>query len=246
MNADGRTGQGRRTVRLAVVGDRDDGITAHRANPIALALAAGQAGIAVEADWIGTETIGDPARLDGYDGVWCVPGSPYRDDDGALRAIRHARAGRLPFLGTCGGFQAALVEYARHQLGWHDAAHAEIAPEAPRAVIAPLACALVEQSGPVQLAAGSRLARAYGMLALEVGYRCSYGLNPAFAAELTAGPLRATAFDAAGEVRAVELDGHPFFVATLFQPERAALAGFAPPPVTALLRACAAQAWVRQ
>lgn len=91
------------------------------------------------------------------------------------------------------------------------------------------------------LAPGSRLAGAYGALESREGYRCRFGLNPAFARELTAGPLRATATDAAGEVRAVELDGHPFFVATLFQPERAALAGVTPLLVVALVRAAAAQ-----
>ena len=39
--------------------------------------------------------------------------------------------------------------------------------------------------------------------------------------------------DATGEVRAVELDGHPFFVAALFQPERAALRGEPAPLVGA-------------
>jgi CTP synthase (UTP-ammonia lyase) len=45
-----------------------------------------------------------------------------------------------------------------------------------------------------------------------------------------------------GEVRAVELDDHPFFVATLFQPERAALNSRLSPLVTAFVRACAARA----
>jgi len=55
-----------------------------------------------------------------------------------------------------------------------------------------------------------------------------------------AGPLRATGHDEDGEVRAIELDDHPFFVATLFQPERAALAGRRAPLVEAFVRACAA------
>lgn len=43
--------------------------------------------------------------------------------------------------------------------------------------------------------------------------------------------------DAAGEVRAVELDGHPFFVGTLFQPERSALRGQVHPLLTAFVAA---------
>jgi CTP synthase (UTP-ammonia lyase) len=56
-------------------------------------------------------------------------------------------------------------------------------------------------------------------------YRCRYGLHPEFRAALTEGPLRAVAEDENGGLRGVELDGHPFFVATLWQPERAALDG---------------------
>jgi CTP synthase (UTP-ammonia lyase) len=67
-------------------------------------------------------------------------------------------------------------------------------------------------------------------------------LNPRFAETLTGGPLRATAHDGQGEVRAVELDGHPFFVATLFQPERAALRGEVPPLVRAFVDAAACSA----
>ncbi len=86
---------------------------------------------------------------------------------------------------------------------------------------------------------GTRIATAYGRASSHEGYHCSYGLNPEFAHALTAGPLRATAHDETGEVRAVELEGHPFFVATLFQPERAALAGELPPLVAAFVRAMA-------
>jgi CTP synthase (UTP-ammonia lyase) len=47
---------------------------------------------------------------------------------GALAAIRHARERRLPFLGTCAGFQHAVVEYARNVLGWLDADHGRFLP----------------------------------------------------------------------------------------------------------------------
>jgi CTP synthase (UTP-ammonia lyase) len=159
--------------------------------------------------------------------------------EGALLAIQHAREAAVPFLGTCGGFQHAVVEYARNLLGWSDAEHAETSPDSSRAVISPLACALVEAVGTVRLFPGSRIAAAYAARQTTEGYRCRYGLNPKFRAELVAGPLRAVADDETGEVRAVELDDHPFFVATLFQPERAALKGHAVPLVDAFVRACA-------
>jgi CTP synthase (UTP-ammonia lyase) len=177
-------------------------------------------------------------RVSGFDGLWCVPGSPYNSMDGALRAIQSARASGRPFLGSCGGFQHAVIEYARNVLGWQDAEHAETSPDAQRAVIAPLQCALVEVQGRVRFVPGSRIAAAYGVAEADEGYHCSYGLNPRFQARLLDGPLRATAHDESGDVRAVELDGHPFYVATLFQSERAALRDAVPPLVVAFVRAC--------
>ncbi|QDQ25582.1 hypothetical protein FNU76_04005 [Chitinimonas arctica] len=227
------------TVHIALVGDHDKTVPAHQAIPIALHQAAEQLGLAVSFEWLPTDGITHARSLAGFDGIWCVPASPYRDMDGALLAIRHAREQGIPFLGSCGGFQHALIEYARNQLGWQDAVHGETTPDGKCLVIAPLACALVEVRGGIQLVAGSHIAQAYGTVEIDEGYHCRYGLNPAFAEQLLSGPLRASGHDANGEIRAVELTSHPFFVATLFQSERAALAGRLPPLAAAFLQACA-------
>ena len=95
--------------------------------------------------------------------------------------------------------------------------------------------------GSVQLLPGTRIAAAYGTDEATEEYRCSYGVNSDFRASLIAGPLRESARDDTGDLRAVELDDHPFFVATLFQPERAALRGRPAPLVNAFVAACAAQ-----
>ena len=229
-----------RNITVGLIGDYSESVPAHRAIPPALQRAAGALHREVAFEWITTEEVTSVSRIARFDGLWCVPASPYRSMEGALLAIRHARESAVPFLGTCGGFQHAVVEYARNVLGWADAQHAETAPGAARAVISPLACALVEATGVVRLFPGSRIAAAYGVSETTEGYRCRYGLNPEFQAALVAGPLRAAADDETGEIRAVELDGHPFFVATLFQPERAALRGESAPLVTAFVGACAA------
>jgi CTP synthase (UTP-ammonia lyase) len=227
---------------IGLIGDYDAAVPAHQAIPPALRLAAAALALDIGFEWVPTSEVLSSSRVASFDGLWCVPGSPYRSMEGALLAIRFAREHARPFLGTCGGFQHAIIEYARNVLGWADAEHAETAPDAVRPVIAPLACALVDATDDVELRAGSRIAAAYGSPRSTEGYRCRYGLNPAFAATLVAGPLRASAHDNAGEVRAVELDDHPFFVATLFQPERAALKGRLPPLVAAFAGACAAHA----
>ena len=170
------------SILIGLVGDYDANVLAHEAIPRALALAAAAIGRPIVAEWVPTPEICDESRVAAFDGIWCVPASPYRSLEGALCAIRFAREKSRPFLGTCGGFQHAIVEYARAVLGWSDAEHAETAPV------------------------------------------------------LVGGPLRVSAEDNAGEVRAVELDEHPFFVATLFQPERAALTDRLPPLVHAFVQ----------
>ena len=229
-------------TRSGLIGDHDPAVKAHQAIPRALSLVAARLASPVESEWLATDQLPDDSRLAGFDGLWCVPASPYRNMDGALRAIQFARERGVPFLGTCAGFQHAVLEYARNVLGWADADHAETAPEASRPVIAPLACSLVEVTGTVHVLPGSRLAAAYASETTTEGYHCNYGLNLELEAALTAGPLRVAARDDRGEVRALELNGHPFFVATLFQPERAALEQRVPPIVAAFVGAAATHA----
>lgn len=226
-------------LRIALIGDYDPQITAHQAIPLALELAARHIERDVQWQWLATESIDADSRLTDFDGLWCVPGSPYRNIDGALRAIAFAREKQRPFFGTCGGFQHAVLEFARNVMGWADAEHGETSPDAQRAVISPLTCALVEAIGQIQLIEGSLIAKAYANEQISEGYRCRYGINPALIDELLHHDLRVSGHDSGGEPRAIELHGHPFFVATLFQPERAALRGQLPPLVAAFVDACA-------
>lgn len=228
-------------IRIALIGDYDPQITAHQAILVALGMTAEQLNLDVQFQWLATDHINADTPLQHFDGFWCVPGSPYRDMDGALRAIRFAREQQRPFLGTCGGFQHAVLEFARNVLGWKDAEHGETHPDAARALLTPLACSLVEATDSVHLVKGSLIATAYESADIIEGYHCRYGVNPQFERELLTQQLRAVGHDAAGDLRAVELHGHPFFVATLFQPERAALKGTQPPLVRALIEACARQ-----
>ena len=225
------------TVRIGLVGDRSAAVVAHRAIPVALQRAGEEQEVAIEHEWLGTDEL-TGERVAPFDGLWCVPGSPYRSMAGALTAIRHARENGVPFLGTCGGFQHAVIEYAQDVLGWRDAAHAETTPNAARNVIAPLSCGLLDGEGLVRFVPGSKLATAYRVPETSAEYLCRFGVNPQFRAALVAGPLREAATDEEGDIRAVELDAHPFFVATLFQPERAVLRGKRVPIVAAFVAAC--------
>ncbi|WP_397459477.1 CTP synthase [Pseudomonas asplenii] len=229
----------RPALKVALVGDHNPQVIAHQAIPVALRLAAETANLQVQGHWLATDSIDATTDLSSFDGIWCVPGSPYRSLDGVLRAIGHAREQRGPYLGTCAGFQYGILEYARNVLGWNDAQHGEETPDSSRAVISPLNCSLVDASDSIHLIDGSRIAKAYASQQTHEGYHCRYGINPTFEAALLEGDLQAVGHDEQGHLRAVELKNHPFFVATLFQPERAALQGIAPPLVRAFLTACA-------
>lgn len=225
---------------IALVGDRSERHEAHRAIPKALELARDRLGADVRWEWVATRRIGDADRdLAGFGAVWLVPASPYENTAGAIDAVRWARAGGRPFLGTCGGFQHALLEFARHAAGIADADHAETSPAGSALVITRLSCPLVEKAGEVHFAEGSLLRSAYGRASATEGYRCNYGFNPAYRSAFEAAGLRFTAWDDSGDIRGAELPGHPFFVGVLYQPERAALRGEAPPPVLAFVRAAA-------
>ncbi|WP_458377101.1 CTP synthase C-terminal region-related (seleno)protein [Pseudomonas fluorescens] len=228
-------------IRIALIGDYDPQVTAHQAIPVALGMAAEHAGLDVQFQWLATDRIDNDTPLADFDGFWCVPASPYRNEAGALRAIRFAREQQRPFLGTCGGFQHAVLEYARNVLGWGDAEHGETSPDATRALLTPLTCSLVEAVDSIHLVEGSLIAKAYENSEIREGYRCRYGVNPEFERALLSQQLCAVGHDSSGDLRAVELHGHPFFVATLFQPERAALKGLLPPLVSALIEACVRQ-----
>ena len=227
--------------RIALIGDYNEAVVAHRAIPIALKLAMEALRADVSWEWLHTRAlVGDVnAMLAPYSGVWCVPASPYENGAGAIAAIRFARENQRVFLGTCGGFQHAMIEYAQSVWGI-DAAHAETDPTGANLVIAPLMCALVEVKGALHFTAESRLAKIYGRTTATEEYHCSYGLNPQYAQRLESGPLTVAARDDEGSVRAVELSGHPFFIGTLFQPERAALRKQLPPLVQAFVAAVAA------
>lgn len=221
--------------RLLVIGDRDDSIPAHAGIVRSFQLA----GLDLEWSWL-SSLEATSETLENATGIWLVPGSPYQSTEGALLACRWARERDIPFLGTCGGFQHALLELAVNALGISDAAHAEMNPESATQVIHLLACGLVGVRAGVRFAPGSRLAALAGTVESEEGYQCRYGVNPEFRSALESAGFRFTAFDQHGEIRGGELPGHQFFFGTLFQPERAALEGRLHPIVSGWMRAAGA------
>ena len=222
-------------LRICLIGDRNDEVTAHRAIPLAIGNCAEAAGLQVESVWVPTPDC-ETKRFEDFDAFWCVPASPYQSMEGAMRAIRFARENQRPFLGTCGGFQHALIEYARNVMGLPEADHAETNCGSSCQVISRLSWSLVEVEGAVLLESGSRVQKIYGKPSVTERYHCNFGVNAKFDEAFAKSGLRFSARDAIGAARAFELPSHPFFIGTLFQPERSALVGKAPLLVQAFLQ----------
>lgn len=220
-------------TRIALIGDYNGTLTSHITIPPALELAAKASNVDVEPVWIHTSkltTKEEIQSLHSYEGIWCVPGPPYANAEGAISVISLARTEEIPFLGTCAGFQHTLIEYFRNVIGTTNTAHAESKPEAEHPLISRLSCSLVEVNGTIRLISGSLSQRLYGTDRVEEGYRCNYGLNPEFAPLLhDRNDIRIEGTGDAGEVSIIRLQNHPFFIATLFQPQRSALRGLVHP-----------------
>lgn len=229
------------TSSLAIVADFDARSKSHAATNDAIAHSVAALGLAVKPQWVGTSELAQPdglKRLAQFSGIWIGPGSPYESMAGALAAIRLAREGGVPLLGTCGGFQHIILEYARNVLGFHDAEHEESAPQASPLFISRLACSLVGRTMTITLDPSSMVARIYGAKSVQEEYLCNFGVNPEYEETLRSGALRVVGADAEGTVRAVELPGHPFFVGTLFLPQHNSTPSNPHPLVCAFLKAC--------
>ena len=151
------------TPRIALVGDRSANVRAHARIPVIIDALLGREGIALDPYWIASSDAVD-CDLTGFDAIWLVPGSPYASAEGAFAAVRTARERGIPYLGTCGGFQHALIEYARDVCGLTGVEHAETAPDAAEQLIVPLECSLKGHEEAVMIVPGSPYADAAAVL----------------------------------------------------------------------------------
>ncbi|AFC29149.1 hypothetical protein PM3016_2261 [Paenibacillus mucilaginosus 3016] len=226
-------------IRVGLIGDYDQEVKAHIAIPQSLELAANDFGYQVHFEWIATPSLEQDfeQKLGNYQALWTVPASPYASMQGALNGIRFAREHQIPFLGTCGGFQHMIIEFARNQIGLSDADHAEEKPAASFMLVAPLTCSVSEKTHTFRLAPESKVAAIYGKDEITEQYGiCNYGLNPEFAPLLEQAGMRSVGVDEKGETRIMELEQHRFFVGTLFQPERSAFNKIVHPLIKAFLQ----------
>jgi CTP synthase (UTP-ammonia lyase) len=203
--------------KIGIIGDFNPENPTHVATNEGLMHAAhSRADYSFDCSWLPTDQV---HPFHEYHGLFCSPGSPYNSLEGALDGIRAARELGIPFLGTCGGSQHLVLEYARNVMGIREAAHAETDPYASCLFITPLSCSLVGKIMEVRVKPGTRAAELYQASRAIERYYCNFGLNPAYEDQLVGAGLEISGTDENEEARIIELSSHPFFIGTLFVPQ---------------------------
>ncbi len=226
-------------LSVGVIGDFSPRNETHTATDLAFRHAAAHLEVRANVEWVPTPSLESCVgeRLGRFDAVVCAPGSPYRSMIGALNGVQFCREHDQPFLGTCGGFQHVVIEYARNVMGVKDAEHAEEHPNAPRLFITPLSCSLVGKTEKVRVRPGSRTYGIYGRAETEERFYCGFGLNPSRRMEVEEAGLRPSGFDDVDEVRVLELPDARFFIATLYVPQASSSENHPHPVIQSLLMA---------
>jgi CTP synthase (UTP-ammonia lyase) len=85
---------------------------------------------------------------------------------------------------------------------------------------------------------GTQLEALCGAHDLQGEYFCNFETSSAYVERWQAAGLRLAAHGADGELRAFELSAHPFFIATLFQPQLSSATQRPHPLVIGFLAAC--------
>lgn len=206
-------------VRIGIIGDHD-GRPSHLATEEALKHSAKKLEIEIDYQWIPTASITDKEHdLHIYDGLWCAPGSPYKSMNGAIQAIRFARKNNIPFIGTCGGFQHAVIEYGRNVLNIDTLKDINFNPYERNDYITALSCSLIGQTRHIRIVRNSKLYQIYRCTDIDEKYNCSFGLNNTFQNQLDRNGFKVIGVDENEEARIMAIMDNTFFMATLFQPQ---------------------------
>lgn len=206
-------------IRIGIIGDYD-GRPSHLATEAALKHSAHKLRFNLEYTWLPTPTFDTTLQeLHNYDGLWGAPGSPYKSMNGALNAIQFSRESNYPYLGTCGGFQHAVIEFGRNVLHVGSLEDINFDPYVPNDYITALSCSLIGQTRNITIDKASCVYSIYQHSEITEKYNCSFGLNKGFQRILTEKGFKVVGYDENDEARIMTIENHPFFIATLFQPQ---------------------------
>lgn len=229
-------------LRLAALADFDPEFPPHAKTTEAVLHVERRLGVAIGMDWVSSADLRrvGPERLSGYDAYWIAPGR-FDDLEAGLAGVQFARESGRPVLGTCGGCQSMVLEFARDVVGLERPRHEAYDGAGDPLVVHRLACSLRGRRMELVLdERQSKLTAAYGATRAEEEYYCEFGVNPAYEALLSEHGLGVAARDGNGEARIFVLGGHPFYVATVFVPQLRSTPERPHPLVGAFVRAAGA------
>ena len=190
-----------------------------------------------------TDEAGVAKALSGFDAVLVPGGFGVRGVEGKIKAIRHARENKVPYLGICLGMQLAVIEYARHKAGLAGANSTEFDVETPHPVVALITewqdrdgsierrTSNSDMGGTMRLGAqpatvvpGSQVEQIYHSGTVNERHRHRYEVNNHYLGQIEkAGMVVSARARAASTGEAlcemIELPGHPWFIGCQFHPE---------------------------
>jgi CTP synthase len=220
-----------RQVRVALVGKYVELVDAYMSVREALYHAGAHHDAGVEIRWVESELLeadGDQLLRD-VDGIVVPGGFGYRGIEGKIQAAQYAREHGTPYLGLCLGLQMMVIEFARSVAGLEGANSTEFDPHTPHPVIdlLPEQRQVFDKGGtmrlgsyPCHLVAGTRAHESYGQEVVKERHRHRFEFNNRYRQTLSSHGLTASGLLEDGDlVEIVELEDHPWMVATQFHPE---------------------------
>ena len=189
-------------------------------------------GVDVQIEWIQAEDVEGllvADRLRDLDGIRIPGGFGSRGIEGKIAAAGYAREQEIPCLGLCLGLQCMAVDFGRNVLDLERAHSSEFDPTSPHPVIDLMESQrdVDDKGGTMRLGAyvaqlrpDSRVREIYGEDVVSERHRHRYEFNPRYRQRFEAAGLHCSGESPAGRlVEFIELEDHPFWIATQAHPE---------------------------
>src|SRR3989339_681253 len=194
-------------------------------------------GVKAKIEWLNSEEFEKNSTkmkkiLSQMDGVIVPGGFGSRGIEGKIAAIEYCRKNKVPYLGLCYGLQCAVIEFARHKLGYKDANTTEIDEKTKHPVVhiqesqkenvakGSYGGTLRLGGYPCMLKKGTTAQKAYCGRMISERHRHRYEVNNEYRDELEKAGLVISGISPDDHfVEIVEIKDHPFFVGTQFHPE---------------------------
>ena len=165
--------------------------------------------------------------FEGVSGIFVAPGSGSRGVDGKIAAVKYARENNIPFFGVGLGMHCAVVEFARNVLGLEDAASIELDTTTKNPVISLMEENKIEKGSTRRiggyvctLTPESNSAKAYGITSVMERHSNSYEFNTDYREAFEAAGMKCVGINPETQlVEVLELENHPWFIATQYHPE---------------------------